>query len=314
VTQTKSAKLGRGYTIALIATIIWSTTGVFIGYLTQTYDIPPLVLGVWRDGTVAALLIFTLLFTRPALLKVKQSGMRFLILYGIELAFFNAIWIWSVRLNGAAVAIVLAYSSPAFTTLLSHWLLKETLTWQKGLALALSMFGCVLVSGATDPAVWQVNMAGIIIGIISGLFFAFYNLLGRSASKRGYNPWTTMVSTFTIAVIGLFILNGIGLVLPSFTQIMGSGGLFWLGNNLTGWGILFLSALPTLGGYGLYMVSLGYLPSSVASLIVSLEPALTAVLAYLLLGEKMSAIQIVGGVLILIGVVFLRIYGDEADR
>jgi drug/metabolite transporter (DMT)-like permease len=55
-------------------------------------------------------------------------------------------------------------------------------------------------------------------------------------------------------------------------------------------------------------VSLTYLPSSVANLVVTLEPAFTAVIAYLLLGERLSWIQIIGSLLILSGVVFLRVY------
>jgi drug/metabolite transporter (DMT)-like permease len=57
--------------------------------------------------------------------------------------------------------------------------------------------------------------------------------------------------------------------------------LFWLGSALRGWVILFLLAAgPTLTGFGLYNVSLSYLPSSVVNLIVTLEPVFTAILAY----------------------------------
>jgi drug/metabolite transporter (DMT)-like permease len=72
---------------------------------------------------------------------------------------------------------------------------------------------------------------------------------------------------------------------------------------------LFLLAIgPTLVGFGLYNVSLGYLPSSVANLILTLEPAFTAGIAYILLGERLNGIQIGGSLMILAGVVFLRIY------
>ena len=85
----------------------------------------------------------------------------------------------------------------------------------------------------------------------------------------------------------------------------------WLGNEIVGWIILFLLAAgPTLTGYGLYNVSLTYLPSSVTNLIFTTEPVFTAAIAYLLLGERLSGVQIVGSLLILTGVVFLRIFGD----
>ena len=61
-------------------------------------------------------------------------------------------------------------------------------------------------------------------------------------------------------------------------------------------------------GFGLYNVSLGYLPSSVANLIVTLEPAFTAVIAYLLLGERLTVVQLGGSLMILAGVVSFRMY------
>jgi len=82
----------------------------------------------------------------------------------------------------------------------------------------------------------------------------------------------------------------------------------WLGNAWAGWGVLFLlAAVPTVAGFGLYNVSLGYLPSSVANLVVTAEPAFTALFAYILLGERLNAVQISGSLLILAGVVFLRV-------
>ena len=80
---------------------------------------------------------------------------------------------------------------------------------------------------------------------------------------------------------------------------------------MSGWLILFLLAAgPTLAGFGLYNVSLSYLPSSVVNLIVTLEPVMTAIMAYFLLGEIMTGVQIGGGLLILAGVIFLRIFGE----
>jgi drug/metabolite transporter (DMT)-like permease len=80
-----------------------------------------------------------------------------------------------------------------------------------------------------------------------------------------------------------------------------------MGNAPLGWLTLFvLGAGPTLVGFALYTVSLGYLPVSVASLIATLEPVFTAIMAFFLLGERLSAVQVVGSLLILFGVLTLR--------
>jgi drug/metabolite transporter (DMT)-like permease len=63
-----------------------------------------------------------------------------------------------------------------------------------------------------------------------------------------------------------------------------------------------------MAGFGLYNVSLSHLPSGVANLIVTLEPAFTVVIAYFLLGEHLDGMQLGGSLMILVGVVFLRVY------
>jgi len=73
--------------------------------------------------------------------------------------------------------------------------------------------------------------------------------------------------------------------------------------------VLFvLAAGPTVAGFGLYNVSLGYLPSSVANLIVTMEPVFTATIAYLVLGERLSGVQVAGSVMIVGAVLLLRLH------
>ncbi|MCL4517210.1 MAG: EamA family transporter [Firmicutes bacterium] len=303
-----SSNLARGYTIALICAAILSTTAIFIRYLTQTYHMPPLVLALWRDGLVAFTLLPVLGLLYPSLLRVNPRDLRYLTVYGLVLAIFNSLWTISVSLAGAAIATVLVYSSAAYTALLGWWLLKERLGWAKLLAVAFSLGGCVLVAGALDPAAWRGNPVGILTGILSGLCYAAYTLMGRSASQRGLNPWTTLLYTFGLAAVFLLLFNLLpGRLLPG--NATHPADLFWLRDSLAGWGILLLLAAgPTVVGFGLYNVSLGYLPASVANLIVTLEPVFTTVIAYFLLGERLSNSQLGGSLMILAGVLFLRIY------
>jgi len=305
--------LTRGYSIALAAAAILSTTAIFIRHLTQTYGIPALVLAFWRDGFVCITLLPVLAAVRPDLLRVERRHLRHLGLYGLLLATFNATWTLSVALNGAAVATVLVYCSAAFTALLGRWLLAERLGWGKVAAVGLSLGGCALVSGALDPAAWRANLLGISSGILSGLCYAGYSLMGRAASRRGLNPWTTVLAAFGFASAFLLAVN-----LISRGAVPGAasrpGDLRWRGHAWPGWLVLFvLAAGPTVAGFGLYNVSLSYLPSSVANLVVSLEPVFTAATAYALFGERLTSTQLAGSLLILGAVVLLRLYEGWAE-
>jgi drug/metabolite transporter (DMT)-like permease len=300
--------LTRGYTVAVISAVFLSTTAIFIRYLTQTYQIPSLVLAFWRDIFVVLTLVVGLGWHNSRLLRINRQYLGYLVGYGLVLAIFNSMWTLSVALNGAAVGTVLAYCSTAFTALLGWWLLKERLNWAKLLAVFLCLGGCVLVSEAIDPAAWRSNPVGILTGVLSGLCYAIYSLMGRSASQRGLNPWTTLIYTFGFAAGFLLVTNLIpGNPIPGVAAY--AGDLFWLGDAWAGWGVLFLLAAgPTVMGFGLYNVSLSYLPSSVANLIVTLEPVFTAITAYFLLGERLTWVQILGSMVVLSGVVFFRLY------
>lgn len=306
--QTEHSNLARGYSIALVSAVFLSTTAIFIRYLTQTYALPALVLAFWRDSFVALTLLLFFVGFRRSLLRVEVRHRLYLAAYGFALAVFNASWTVSVAESGAAVATVLVYSSAAFTALLGWWLLKERLDGVKMLVVIFSMAGCVLVAEALDPGVWQANLVGILAGVLAGLLYAVYSLMGRSASQRGLNPWTTLLYTFSFAAVFLLLFNiFFGRFLSGGAQEMSD--FFWLGNAWAGWGVLFaLAAVPTVAGFGLYNVSLVYLPSSVANLILTSEPALTAIIAYLLLGERLNGKQIAGSLLIVAGVVILRIH------
>jgi drug/metabolite transporter (DMT)-like permease len=297
--------------IGLGATLFLSFAGILISYLNRTYHLPSLVLAFWRDCFVALVLSMIFVIFSRHRFRLVGSHRAFFVLYGLSLALFNSTWTFSVQFNGAAVATVLAFSSPAITAFLAHYFLGEQISRTKLVSIALSLFGTLLVSGAMDPAAWKLHAAGIIFGLLSGFFFACYNMLGKTSANRSIDPWTTMLYGFSSAVFFLFLFN---LGLNTLGGQAAFSNFHWLGSAFGGWALLLVLVLgPTIGGYGLYLVSLGYLPATVASLIGALEPPFTAVWAYLLLHEQLTVIQLVGSLLVLVSVMLLR-FGEAGPE
>ena len=300
-----SRNYSRGYLIAITATTLWSFTGILISYLVKAYALPALVLAVWRNlfvcvGLVAAFTLFT-----PARFRLPRRHWLFISLYGLILAFFNSMWTFSVQFNGAAVATVLAFSSPALTALLARFVLKELMSPIRWISILLSLAGTTLVSGLLSATAWRVNPAGISFGLLTGFFFACYNMLGKTAANRSIDSWTTLLYSFGISTLFLFLFN---IIANTASGQFPLANFLWLGSSFAGWSILFfLGVAPTLGGFGLYSMSLGYLPATVANLIATLEPALTAIWAFFLLHELLTPIQFVGSLLIFAGVILLRL-------
>jgi len=298
--------------LALFATTVWATTAIFISYLLENFNLAPLTLAFWRDFLVGVVLFVLLLIFQPAALKIRLKDVPFFIGYGfIGLAVFNGMWTYSVKFNGAAVATVLAYSSPAFTVLLAWPILKEALTGRKLVAVVLSLLGCVLVAEAYSPAQWQLKPLGIVFGLVTGLAFAAYNLAGRWSARRFSSPWTVTTYGFLFAALGLGLTQRFDWGAP-----MTEGGFlfanpaFSMGMAWQGWAVLGLLVIPTLLGFGVYTMSLRYLQASVAGLIASLEPVLTAIMAIFILHESLDTAQWVGAALIILAVVLVQVRGS----
>jgi drug/metabolite transporter, DME family len=294
----------RGYIIATIGITIWSMTGILIGYLITNYQTPALLLSFWRALFVVIGLIPALALIRRSLLRIERTQIRFYAAYGLILALFNSIYVLSVRANGAAVSTVLAYSSAAFTAILAWWFFNEPLGLPKIAAVVLSMIGCVLVSNAYSPEMWNLNPVGIITGLITGILFAVYNMMGKETARRNLSAWTSLLYSFAFSALFTLIFN----LFPAVPGAAGSLSAIVPNLPLNGWLILIVLAfIPTLLGYGLYNTAMNYLPASIVSLLATVEPVLTTVEAYIFLGERMIVVQLIGSALILSAVLIARL-------
>lgn len=294
----------KGYLIAIVAITFLSTTAIFIAHLITFYKMPPLLIAFWRNVLVCVALAPILWLIRPNLLRIELKQIHYYGFYGLILALFNSIWVLSVEANGAAVSTVLAYSSAGFTALFAWWIFKEPLGLFKMAAVVLTMTGSVLVAEAYSIEMWNLEPLGIITGVMSGVLFAGYNLMGKETARRKINPWTALLYSFAFGSIFIFIFN----LFPAIPGTAGSIQAIIPDIPLLAWGILiFLSFVPTLIGFGLYNSSLNFLPASIVSILATIEPIMTALEAYVILGERMTVIQIIGSIIILAGVLTVRL-------
>ena len=300
-----------GFSLAALSAFLLAFTAIIIRILTERYHLPALVLAFWRAALVALVLCPVLLWRRPAWLRPGWRQLRFYALFGLVLALFNALWTCSIMLNGASVATILSYFSVGFTVFLGWACFGERLSGRQLLIIAVSLLGCALVSlGGTESAAMG-GLFGLAIGILTGVGSTLYALCGRLASQRGCPEWGTLCYVFAFAALYQLLFNGLAGQFPALAGPLsgdilflsrGEGGVAW-----GGWGLLLLLAAgPTLLGFGLYNLSLKHLPLAVANLILSLELVFTAIIAWLLLGETLTAWQTLGSGMMLAGVGLMR--------
>ena len=303
-----------GFKVATTSAIICSFASILIRLVSDDYQLPALIIAFWRNLFVVGCALPIFLIFNPKLLRLKKNNLLFLIAFGIVLAIFNILWTLAVTLTGASIATVLVYSSGGFTAVLGYFLLQEELGVKKIAAVILCLLGSLFVSGATDPLTWQTNTLGIVTGLLSGLLYACYSLLGRTAAQKGLNPWTTLFYSFFFAGVILLVINLLpGNSIPA--TAVRPADLFQLTNQWRGWFLLLLLAIgPTLIGFGLYNISLGLLPSSTANLIMTLEPVFTAISAFFFLHERLTALQLFGSFLIISAMLLLRVRFGQRIR
>lgn len=293
-------KARTGYTLTIIAAVVWASTSPGIKYLLETHHVPALAIAFWRDAIIALACFGVLLAVRPALLRVSRHDLRGLAIVGaISIGLYHALWVLSIVLNGASVAVVMIYTFPTFVTLGAWLLFGERIRWPQVLALAVALLGCALLVRAYDPAVLRVSWLGTLVGLGTGLAHAGYVLYSQRSVQR-VSPWASMAYTM---LFGAIVLLGLWL-LASALGMPGAGDttniVRAVGGSLAPWAALTILALgPTLGGYALFTIALRYLPARVASIVVMLEAPVSVLLAVLFLGERLEWPQVFGMALIL---------------
>jgi len=284
----------QGITIVVLATIFWSTSGIFISLVLRNWDISVVSLAFWRDfATFSTLLIGTALL-RPALLRVKRRDLPWLLAMGaISIGFFHVLWNTSVLFLGASVSTVIQCNAPIFVTLMAWIVFKEALTKRKIIAVSLSVIGTILISGILGMTAIQISKLGLIASLSSAIFYGCFSLFGKKLTGD-YSPWTILLYIFGFASLTLLpfqILN------PSPFPYQSPALIYFIG----------LILISTISGFALYTTGLGRLQASIASITATSEIVFAAVLAYFILGEKMDFWQIFGAVLIISGVILVSL-------
>lgn len=305
-----------GYLLTGAAAMVWAATGPGIRYLLVTHQIPGLAVAFWRDFFIAVACLGGLLVLRRDMLRVSPHELRsFAIIGAISMGIYHALWVLSIALNGAAVAIVLIYTFPTFVTFGAWLIFREPIRWPQIVALVLALFGCALLVRAYDPTILRASWIGALVGLATGITHAGYVLFSqRSVETR--SPWTSLAYTMLFGALTLLVLWFLGA--PGSAAVNGERPrdlVGVVGSTATPWLVLLALALgPTLGGYALFTMALRYIPGRIASLVSVIEAPMATLLAVLFLGERLEWAQVLGIGLILGAIGLPRLLEDRSKQ
>jgi len=289
----------RGYLYILIGSTLWGVSSVVAKSLFKI-GLPPGELVLIRlILSTLTLLLFLLLFSSKRLVISVKDLSYFLILGLIGVAGMQFAYYFTISKIQVAPAILLQYLSLIWVSIYSYLFQKEPFSKGKITSLLLSLFGCYLVVGGYQINLLRLNKIGIISGLIGSLFFAFYMLFGEKGLKK-YDPWTLILYGFGFA--GLLFS-----ILISPMKIIKDGHPFkvWLA-------FIYISIFSTLIPFGLYLKGVECIRATRASITATWEPVVAGLMAYFILGEILSPLQVLGGIGVIVAIVMLQMAREKS--
>lgn len=266
-------------------------------------NVPSLTIAVYRMNIAAVLLApIALSRYRKEIIQLDRKEMRLICLSGLFLALHFASWITSLELTSVIISVVLVTTTPIWVAISSTIIFKEKIRLPVLLALMLVITGGFLVSGIQFQGIMpgardfselflpESDLTGSLLALFGALCASGYLLTGRQLRKNmAVIPYTFLVySSAAIILIIISLFNRQQLV--SF--------------SISDYGLLIaLAIIPQLLGHSIFNWALAYLSATYVSMALLGEPVGTTLLAYFILDEHPSSIEILGGVVILIGLI-----------
>jgi drug/metabolite transporter (DMT)-like permease len=251
--------------------------------------------------------IFRCAYALPALgviayLERRRHGPRpaaqvqLAMLAGVFLALDLVIWHHTIALVGAGLATVLGNTQVVIVAVLAWLFLGERPPRRTLLALPVVLIGVVLISGVVGKSPYGTNPGlGVILGLVVGLVYAAFLLVLRRGNADIRRPAGPL---FDATLIGALASLVIGLPLGEVDLVPSLPAHAWL---------LLLALTSQVVGWLIISVSLPRLPAALTSVILTLQPVASVLLAMVLLGENPSAVQLLGAGTILFGLVLATI-------
>ena len=178
--------------LIVIAGILWGVIGLFSTALSSA-GLKPVQITVVRCTIAACSLGIVLAFFKPHAFKIHLRHIWVFLGTGVlSIAFYNVCYFACIELCGLSFAAILLYTAPCFVVLLSAFSLKKADGSSVRFS-GVSFLGCLLVVGVGSGN-FGLSGFGILLGLASGIGYAFYSLFARVALKH-YEPLTVMFYT-----------------------------------------------------------------------------------------------------------------------
>lgn len=267
----------------IVSMTIFGTLGIFV----RNIPVSSGELALYR-AILAALLIFIYLIVTKQKIpfaKIKKE-IPLLLLSGVAMGVNWILLFEAYKFTTVSLATLSYYFAPVIVTVVCPVLFHEKLTGKQILCFIMSTIGLIMITGIGDIGGGSSDFVGILFGLGAAVFYATVILLNKFIKNVEGIPRTFLQFFSAIVILIPYVAVTSGVTL---------GGM-----NTVGWvNLLIVGLIHTGVTYCMYFSSLKELPGQKAAILSYIDPLVAVLISVTILGEKMTVLQVVGGVLIL---------------
>ena len=267
-------------------TISMATFGT-LGFFVRKIGVSSGELALYRAVLATLMLGCYFLVTKQRIdLRAIGKELFLLLLSGVAMGFNWILLFEAYRYTTVSIATLSYYFAPVIVTLACPILFKEKMGPRQWLCFAMSTLGIVLITGIGDTSGSSRHMIGILFGFGAAVLYASVILLNKFIKGVAGIQRTFLQFMAALVILLPYVLCTSGITV----QTMDSAG--WIN-------LLIVGIVHTGITYCLYFSSLKELPGQEAAILSYIDPLVAVAVSVFILGEQMSVMQIVGGLLIL---------------
>lgn len=244
-------------------------------------------LALYRAVLATGVILIYLAVTKQWIdLKAIKKEIPLLLVSGIAMGINWILLFQSYRYTTISIATLSYYFAPVIVTVVCPFLFREKLTGKQILCFCMSTAGLVLIIGIGNMGQGGKDWLGILFGLGAAVFYAAVILLNKFI-KRVAGVHRTLLQFFAAILI----------LIP---YVAGTGGMHLTELNSSGWLCLLTVGIVHTGiTYCMYFSALKDLTGQEAAILSYIDPLVAVLVSVVILGERMTFMQVLGGMLIL---------------
>ena len=274
-----------GSLLGILLSILWGVS--FLSIKVAVVEIPPMTMAVYRFAIACAILPFMARLGKEPL-KVPPRDLLVLALGG-----FTGVTLYFYGENHGVALLTASESSlvvsfiPVLAVVADRVLLGVRISAKVWMGAILSTLGVFLIFARSAGT--SSSRQGYLYMLVACGAWVAYGLVTRDVAKR-HGIWTT---SFWQCLFGLAGCVPFALTESARWRMPGATAF---------WNLLYLGLACSAAAYWLYIASLNLLGPAVAAIFINVIPVVSVSASYLFLGERLNALQLLGGAVVVAGV------------